>query len=103
MPVSAEGVISGETDSPILEIYFEVNPVRVTGSVDGEKNDNKKSNNNRFGICFIHELTIDKAMKNAQTFMHVRSLLIVFPIINFISLIPQAVHTLAEEIHISKI
>ncbi len=74
----------------------------LTGSVDGEKNDNTKSNNNRFSICFIHELTIEKAKENAQTIMPVRFLLTVFPNISFASLVPQS-HPLVihKDLHIN--
>ena len=40
-------------------------------------------------MCFIHELTIEKAKENAQTITPVRFLLTVFPNINFVSLVPQ--------------
>ncbi|WP_313238475.1 hypothetical protein, partial [Sporosarcina ureae] len=40
---------------------------RLTGSVDGEKNDTNKSNNNRFSTCFIDELTIKKQKKEVGT------------------------------------
>lgn len=37
----------------------------VTGSVDGEKNANSKSNN---GECFKHKLTIEKASKKRTAY-----------------------------------
>ncbi|PIC57655.1 hypothetical protein CSV80_06845 [Sporosarcina sp. P12(2017)] len=40
---------------------------RLTGSVDGERNDTNKSNNNRFSTCFIDELTIKKQKKEVGT------------------------------------
>lgn len=60
----------------------------ITGSVDGEKNANSESNNNRFSILFKYGLTTEKASKKRSDLISLSVFLFaIFPNINVITLV----------------